>query len=189
MNKKITKYLSKKHNFTFLDKILIFYSNGYLKKVLINNNATEIEIYPIIKKENSIQIYFKYYNIFVIFDFKENYYEYCKYDSKCSPEEVEHSIVKAQYNDDFDIENFISEFIKLINQDERLNKSNILKKNKKKLYNVLSDISLIIPWIILGIIALCSYLTKKEIKLDAWFGIIIILSIVVWFIFDNKSKK
>lgn len=187
--KKIVKYLSKKKNYTFLDKILLLYSNGQLKKILISNNATEIEIYPSIKRENSIQIYFKYYNLFAILDFKENYYEYCKYAPKCSPEELENNIVKAQYNDDFSIEIFINEFIELINQDERLNKSKVLEKSKKKLYSVLSIVSLLIPWMILGIIALCSHFMKKEIKLNAWFGIIIILSIVIWFIFDNKSKK
>ena len=186
MNKKIINYLSKKNNHTFLDKILLFYSNGELKKELINNNATEIEIYPSIKKEKSIQIYFKYFNIFAILDFKEDYYEYCKYDSSCSPLEIENSIVKSEYTDEFAIDIFINESIKLIDQDERLNKSKLFKKSKKKIYSVLSIISLIIPWIILGIIALCSYLMKKEIKLDVWFGIITILSIVAWFIFDNK---
>lgn len=189
MSKKIIKYLSKKNNYTFLDKILLFYSNGQLKKVLINNNATEIEIYPSIKKENSIQIYFKYYNLFAILDFKEDYYEYCKYDSKCSPEELENNIVKVQYNDEFAIDIFINEFIKLIDQDERLNKSKVPKIAKKKSYSFLSIASLIIPWAILGIIVLCSYLIKKEIKLDVWFGIIIIISIIIWYIFDNKSKK
>ncbi len=189
MNKKVIKYLSNKHNYTFLDKILLFYLNAQLEKLLIDNNATDIEIYPSIKKEKSIQIYFKYYNMFVIFDFKENYYEYCKYDSNCSPRELEQSIVKTQYHDEFAINNFIKEFIKLIEQDERLNKSKILKKSKKKLYSVLSVISLIFPWILLGIILLCSYLIKKELKLGVWFGIIIILSVTAWFIFDNKSKK
>ncbi len=35
--KKIIKYLSKNQEYTFLDKILLFYSNGQLKKLLINN--------------------------------------------------------------------------------------------------------------------------------------------------------
>ncbi|CDC70889.1 unknown [Staphylococcus sp. CAG:324] len=189
MNKKVIKYLSNKHNYTFLDKILLFYSSGKLKKMLIDNNATDIDIYPSIKKENSIQIYFKYYNLFVVFNFKDSYYEYCKYDSKGSPEELEQSIVKMQYNDEFAIDIFIKEFIDLIEQDERLNKSINFKKNKNKLYSVLSVVSLIIPWIILGIISLCSYLVKKDLKLGVWFGIIIIFSIIAWFIFDNKSKK
>lgn len=189
MNKKVIKYLSNKHTYTYLDEILLFYASGKIEKMLIDNKATDIEIFPSIKKENSIQIYFKYYNLFVVFDFKENYYEYCKCDSKCSPEEIEHSIIKAQYNDEFAIDVFIDEFITLIEQDERLNKSDIVKISKKKLYSVLSIVSLIIPWIMLGIILLCSYLIKKEIKLGIWFGIILILSIVAWFIFDTKSKK
>lgn len=194
MNKKVAKYLNKKNNnnYTFLDKILSFYTSGQFEILLINNKATEIEFFPSIENKNSIQVYFNYYNLSAIIEFKEEYYEYCKYKPGCSPEELENSIIKEQYNDEFDIEIFIKSFIKTIDLDDnckKIKKSNIVKKGKKKLYSILSIVSLIMPWIILGIIALCSYIMQKDIKLNVWFGIIIVISIVFWAIFDEKSKK
>ena len=189
MNSKVIKYLSKKQQYSILDKILLFYSNGEFKKMLIDKQCTDIEFFPSIKKEKSIQIYFKYYNLFVIFDFKENYYEYCIYDSKCSPEEIEDNIIKTQYYNEFVIDIFIEEFIKLIEQDERLHKLYNVQKSKKKLYSVLSIIFLVFPCIMLGITSLCSFIMKKELKLGVWFGIISIFSIAAWFIFDYKSNK
>lgn len=167
----------------------MFYSSGQFKKILIDNNATEIEFFPSIKKENSIQVYFNYYNLSAIIEFKEEYYEYCKYKPGCSPKELENSIIKEQYNDEFDIDIFIKNFIKTIDQDANLKKSNVVKKRRKKLYSVLSLVSLMMPWIILGIIALCSYLTNKDIKINAWFGVLTVICIVLWALLDNKSEK
>ena len=189
MDKKIIKYLSKRSTYTNLDKVLLFYVSGQFNKVLNDNNATNIEFFPSIGKNNSIQVYFKYYNLFAILDFNENYYEYCKYEANCSAKELEDKIIKTQYNDDFDIEIVIKNFIQEIDNDKNLNKLYVNKKSQKKLYSILSIFSIIMPWIILGIIALCSYLMDKEIKLGAWFGIIIVIAIVLWYIFDNKSKK
>ena len=187
MNKRVLNYINKldESNYTFLDKILSFYASGQFEILLINNKATEIEFFPSIENKNSIQVYFNYYNLSAIIEFKEEYYEYCKYKPGCSSEELENSIIKEQYKDEFDIEIFIKSFIKTIDLDDNCKKSNIVKNNKKKLYSILSMLSLITPWIILGMIVLCSYIMPKDIKLNVWFGIIIVVSIVVWAIFDG----
>ncbi len=193
MNKRISNYLKniEKSKYTFLDKILFYYMSGQFYELLLKNNATEIEFFPSIKKTgNSIQIYFNYFNLSAILEFKEEYYEYCKYQPKCSAEELEYSIIKQQYDDEFDIRVFIINFIDLLNNDKRLiktKKSN--SKKRKKLYSAISIVALFIPWIILGMMILFSYAIKKDFKLNAWFALIVLISIVIWVIFDLKSKK
>jgi hypothetical protein len=195
MNKRVLHYLNSKEesNYTFLDKILSFYAKEKFQNLLSNNDVTEIEFFPSIKKSgNSIQIYFNYYNLSAILEFNEEWYEYCKYKLCCSVEEMESSIIRVQYNDDFAIEIFIEEFIKSLNDDSQLIKSkntNAKVKNKKKIYSIISIISLCIPILVIGILAIYSLVTDKAIDLNLWFSLIIIIPLIIWSIFDVKSKR
>jgi len=70
------------------------------------------------------------------------------------------------------------------------NKINITTpQSKKRLYTCISFLFLFFPFIIIGIIALLSYILKKDIKLNNWFILVFIVSIALWWIFSNKSEK
>lgn len=84
----------------------------------------------------------------------------------------------------------MEEFIKSIDTDEKCIKINITtQQRKKKLYTCISFLFLFLPFIIIGIIALLSYILKKDIKLNNWFILVFIVSIALWWIFSNKSEK
>ena len=192
MKKKALEYLkSKQDNNTFFDKVLYFYANEGLSNFLINNCATDIEISYSIKEEKSLFVSFNYYNVFAVLYFKEEYYEYCVCKSGCSPQELEKNIIKKGYDDKFDIAIFIENFIKNIESNEMFEKIknfNDVIQSRKKLYSIISIVSFLSPWIILGIIALLSHIMNQEIIINAWFGLIIIASIVLGTIFEAKSR-
>ena len=194
MSKKVAPYLKSKAklNYTNLDNILFFYMNNDFHRLLFDNNITDVEFMPIIKKGgNSLQVYIDYYNLSAILEFREEYYEYCKYISGCSSQELERSIVKASYNDEFDIEMFIKAFIKSLHNDTRLIKATNIgtkPKSKKKIYSVISIVSLCVPVVAIGIMS-AYVLLGQSIKLNGWFLLAIILPLISWFFFGVKSNK
>ena len=121
-----------------------------------------------------------------IMEFDDDFYDYCKYPRGCSEDELNQSILRKNYSDKFDIKMFVEEFIKSIDNDEI---NNTTSSRNKKIYTLISFISLFLPFIIIGIIALLSYILKTDIKLNNWFILVFIVSIVLWWIFDDKAKK
>lgn len=193
IKKELEKYLNSKdkNNYSNLDKIFLFYNNNEFYKILNYNGATNIEFYPTINsKEKSLQVYFNYYNMYAIMEFNEDSYDYCKYQRGCSEDEFNNSIISQNYDNKFDIKIFVEEFIKSIDTDEKCIKINITTpQRKKKLYTCISFLFLFFPFIIIGIIALLSYILKKDIKLNNWFILVFVVSIALWWIFSNKSEK
>lgn len=193
INKVLEKYLNSKDksNYSNLDKVFLFYNNDDFYNILKYSGATKIEFFPVIKSdEKSLQVYFNYYNMSAIMEFDDDFYDYCKYPRGCSEDELNQSILRKNYSDKFDIKMFVEEFIKSIDNDERCIKMNKTTSSRnKKIYTLISFISLFLPFIIIGIIALLSYILKTDIKLNNWFILVFIVSIVLWWIFDDKAKK
>lgn len=194
MHSRVLNYLNKKNptNYTQLDKILSFYANKKLEEVLLNMGVTKIEFFPSINKKNgnSIQIYFNYYNLSAILEFDEKCYDYCKYTPGCSAEELENCIVTSQYTNDFNIELFIKKFITTIEEDPRLVKSqnnNNIRNNK--LYKKIAFISLLIPSLLVSILAIYTLVLDTSVQLNEWFSLFIIIPLIIWVIFDDKSNK
>ena len=63
-------------------------------------------------------------------------------------------------------------------------------KKKKKTYSLIAWISLCLPILFYGSIALYCVITENSIKGNMWWGIFfIVIPLIVWFIFDVKSKR
>jgi hypothetical protein len=125
MNRKIVKYLKNKEitQYTALDNIFITYINGDLKELLNNYGFTKIEFFPKLSKgDKHFQIYFIYFNLRVIIEFRDLWFEYCIYAPYDSVDLIDKCIIRSNYNDDFNIETFINYLNTTINKDNRLKK-------------------------------------------------------------------
>lgn len=114
MNRKLLKYLKNKDKktYTHLDNILAFYAQGNLQDLLSLKNAYKLGFFTYInRKGNSIEIYCFYYNLCIVLEFREDYYEYCSYEPGCSVEELEKGIIRKVYDEDF---------FKSLNEDSQL---------------------------------------------------------------------
>ena len=200
MNKKVIKYLSKKNNYTVLDKILSFYASGEFERLLKDNNATEILFYPTIKKKNKlIEVYFKYFNTYVNINFAEENYIFNKYTEETPPdefpEEFDNSIKIEAYNDGFDIEVFIKNFIKNLESGEKFEKrmpniEEIARKEKKqKIYLLIARISFWMLMTFSVVTALYCIITGKSLHFDRWIEICWGILLITWCIFEIISTK
>lgn len=62
-------------------------------------------------------------------------------------------------------------------------------EKRKKIYSVISIVSLCFPFFIIGILAMYMFVMDKEIELNAWFSLVIIIPLILCSIFDIKSKR
>ena len=195
MNKKVLDYLNGKEetNYTHLDKILSFYVRKEFKNLLSKNGATKIEFFSTVNKRgNAVQVCFNYYNMSAILEFKEEGYEYCKYKPGCSAEEMENKIIRGQYKDDFSVKSFVEEFIKLLDDDSELVKSETVYvkiRKKKKMYSTIAFLTLVIPFLAISVLALYVFMTDAVIQVGYWAFLVIIVPLIICFIFDTKSKR
>lgn len=120
---KINKYLKSKEESQYnnLDRILKDYTEGRLKKLLGNYPYSEIEYYPhISKRGNLLQVDFRYHNLHINIEFDINGFDYITYLPGISAEDFEQGIIKKEYDDDFNIENFFADFHNMLQKDSRL---------------------------------------------------------------------
>ena len=120
---KINKYLKSKEESQYnnLDRILKDYTEGRLKKLLSNYPYSEIEYYPhISKRGNLLQVDFWYHNLHINIEFDINGFDYITYLPGISAEDFEQGIIKKEYDDDFNIENFFADFHNMLQKDSRL---------------------------------------------------------------------
>lgn len=188
--KELEKYFNSKdkNNYSNLDKIFLFYNDNEFYKILKFNGSENIEFHPIIKSnEKSLQVYFNYYNMSAIMKFDEDFYECCKYKRGCLVNEIDQSTVRKNYDNEFDIKLFVDEFIKSIDSDDRCIKSNDKHKNKK--YNVIAGFFLLLPIALAILMPYLSYVLNKKVELGIWIVPIAAICIILWAIFNKKSKK
>ena len=120
---KINKYLKSKEESQYnnLDRILKDYTEGRLKKLLSNYPYSEIEYYPHISKRGNLsQVDFRYHNLHINIEFDINGFDYLTYLPGISAEDFEQGIIKKEYDDDFNIENFFADFHNMLQKDSRL---------------------------------------------------------------------
>ncbi|MBO4988936.1 MAG: hypothetical protein J6D37_01255 [Clostridia bacterium] len=123
--RKITKYLNSKaeSEYTMLDRLLKQYLDGELEMVLKRYGFTKIEIFSKIgKRENDLQIYFRYYNFALDIDFSDRAFDYTAYLPGISAEEYENSIIRCNYEKNFSFEGFVARLQSELSQDTRLKK-------------------------------------------------------------------
>ena len=194
--RKVTNYLNSKaeSEYTKLDIILKQYVDGELEAILTKRLFSDIDILPIISKnDKGLEITLNYFNLGATLVFKESYYEYAVY----SPCEIleEESIVEIQYDKEFNVESAIDEIVENIKADKKLNTTNekteerLKHEKKKKVYKILARICFIFPFVVIGIITLCVTLSGTELSLGPWFGVAYILILLLSIFLNYKSHR
>lgn len=190
MKRKIENYLNSKDKIEYsnLDRIFELYLSGDIKKLL--SKYAGVRVYPTIDKlGRSIQLNYNYHNIYVVIDFFEDKYDVAIYHAGINADDLEKLIIDYDYPNNFSLEELINEIdIKIKNHPQLKDITSI--KKKKKTYSMIACISLSLPIIICGSIALYCIITENSVKGNIWWGIFfIVIPLIVWFIFDVKSKK
>ncbi|MBQ8298833.1 MAG: hypothetical protein IJX99_03045 [Clostridia bacterium] len=190
MNRRIENYLNSKgkSKYSNLDRIFELYLNGDIKKLLSKYEG--VEVYPTINKlGKTIQLNYNYHNIYVIIDFFEDRYNVVIYHVGINADDLEKLFIDYEYPNDFNLEKLIKEIDEKIKKNPKLKDTALIEK-KKKTYSVIAWISLCLPILICGSIALYCVITENSVKGNMWWGIFfIVIPLIVWFIFDVKSKR
>ena len=190
MKRKIENYLNSKDKIEYsnLDRIFELYLSGDIKKLL--SKYAGVGIYPTINKlGKTIQLNYNYHNIYVIIDFFEDKYNVVIYHAGINADELEKLFIDYDYQTNFSIEKLINEIDIKIKNHPKLKDITLIEK-KKKIYSIIAWISLCLPIIICGSIALYCIIMEKSVKVNMWWGIFfIVIPLIVWFIFYIKSKR
>mgnify|MGYP000584387351 FL=1 len=190
MKRKIENYLNSKDKIEYsnLDRIFELYLSGDIKKLL--SKYAGVGIYPTINElGKTIQLNYNYHNIYVIIDFFEDKYNVVIYHAGINAEELEKLFIDYDYQNNFSLEKLINEIDIKIKNHPKLNDITLIEK-KKKIYSVIAWISLCLPIIICGSIALYCIITENSVKVNMWWGIFfIVIPLIVWFRFYIKSKR
>lgn len=190
MKRKIENYLNSKdkNEYTNLDRIFEMYFNGELKKILSIYEG--VKIYPSIYQDiKTIQLNYNFKNIYVTIDFFEDKYSVVIYDAETNAEELEKLSTDYAYPKNFNLEQLIKEIDEKIKKHPKLKDTSLIEK-KKKTYSLIAWISLCLPILICGSIALYCVITENSIKGNLWLGIFfIVIPLIVWLVFDVKSKR
>ena len=190
MKRKIENYLNSKgeREYSHLDRIFELYLSGYIKKLLFG--YVGVGIYPTINKlGKTIQLNYSYCNIHVIIDFFKDKYNVVVYYAGINEDDFEKLFVDYEYSTDFNLEKLIKEIDETIKNHPKLRNTTLIEK-KKKIYSLIAWISLCLPILFFGIIALYCVITKDSVKGNMWWGIFfIVIPLIIWFTFDVKSKR
>ena len=159
MKRKIENYLNSKDKIEYsnLDRIFELYLSGDIKKLL--SKYAGVGIYPTINKlGKTIQLNYNYHNIYVIIDFFEDKYNVVIYHAGINADELEKLFIDYDYQNNFSLEKLINEIDIKIKNHPKLKDITLIEK-KKKIYSVIAWISLCLPIIICGSIALYCIIT------------------------------
>lgn len=190
MKRKINNYLNTKgkSEYSNLDRIFELYLSGDIKNLL--SKYAGVGVYPTINKlGKTIQLNYNYHNIYVIIDFFEDKYNIVVYYAGINADDLEKLFIDYKYPADFKLEELIKEIDEKIKNHPKLEDTTLIEK-KKKTYSVIAWISLFLPILICGTIALYCVITENSVKINMWWGMFfIVIPLIVWFIFDVKSKR
>lgn len=190
MKRKIENYLNSKdeNEYSNLDRIFELYLSGDIKKLL--SKYAGVGVYPTINKlGKTIQLNYNYYNIYVIIDFFEDNYNIVVYHAGINVDDLEKLFIDYEYPNDFNLEKLIKEIDEKIRDHPKLKDTTLIEK-KKKAYSLIALISLCLPILICTGITLYYVITKNSVKGNMWLAIFFIaIPLIVWFIFDVKSKR
>lgn len=190
MRRKIANYLNSKEKYEYnnLDKIFESYLSGDIKRLL--SKYSGVGIYPTINElGKTIQLEYNYNNIYVIIDFFEDKYNAVVYYAGITANDLNKLYIDYDYQDDFNLETIIKEIDEKIKKHPKLKDTTLVVK-KKNICSLIAWISLCLPILICGSIALYCVITDNSVKGNMWWGILfIVIPLIVWFIFDVKSKR
>lgn len=190
MKRRIANYLNSKEKIEYnnLDKIFDLYLNGNVKKLL--SKYEKVSIYPTVNPfGDNIQFNYHFHNICVIIDFFENKYEVAVFPTSIAANNLDKIAINHDYPSDFSLEKLIKEIDGIIKSHPNL-KDITSKEKKKKIYSLISCISLYLPFIICLGIGLYCVITESTVKGNVWWVIfLIVIPLTTWFIFDVKSNR
>ena len=95
--------------------------------------------------------------------------------------------IDYDYQEDFNLGKLIEEIDGKIKNHPKLKDTTSIEK---KTYSLIAWISLCLPILIWSSIGLYCVITENSFKANMWWGIFfIVIPLIVWFIFDVKSKR
>ena len=190
MKRKIENYLNSKdkNEYRNLDKIFELYLSGDIKKLL--SKYAGVGVYPTMNKlGKTIQLNYNYHNIYVIIDFFEDKYNVVVYHDGINANDLEKLFIDYDYQEDFNLEKLIKEIDEKIKNHPKLKDTTLIEK-KKKTYFIIALISFCIPIIFLVVMTLYCFITGKSVQGNVyWLIFLIVIPLIVWLIFDKKSKN
>lgn len=190
MRKMVEKYLTTKKysDYTNLDKLFELYLSGYIYKLL--SKYDKVEIRCIVNKSNKmLQVQYQFHNLFVVIDFFDDKYNAVVYYSGITANSLDKLIIDYEYTTDFTIEKLIEEIDEQLRNHPQLKDITLVEKKKKR-YSFIATISLGLPFLILVSIGLYCIITKESVQGNVlWIIFFTVIPLIVWFIFDIKSKK
>lgn len=190
MKRKIENYLNSKdkNEYSNLDKIFELYLSGDIKKLL--SKYAGVGVYPTMNKlGKTIQLNYNYHNIYVIIDFFEDKYNVVVYHDGINANDLEKLFIDYDYQEDFNLEKLIKEIDEKIKNHPKLKDTTLIEK-KKKTYFIIALISFCIPIIFLVVMTLYCFITGKSVQGNVyWLIFLIVIPLIVWLIFDKKSKN
>lgn len=190
MKGKIKKYLEskEKNKYNNLDRILEMYLTGEIKKLL--SKYAGVGIHTSFYKDNkTIQLNYNFNNIHVIIDFFEETYNVVIYPSGIVTDDLEKLSIDYDYHEKFDLRILLENIATKIKNHPKLKDTTLIQK-KRKTYSIIALISLYLPIVINGSIALYCFTNDITIKGNFLWGIFfIIIPLIIWCIFDVKSKR
>lgn len=186
-NRKLFK-IQRKKEYSNLDKIFELYLSGDIKKLL--SKYAGVGVYPTMNKlGKTIQLNYNYHNIYVIIDFFEDKYNVVVYHDGINANDLEKLFIDYDYQEDFNLEKLIKEIDEKIKNHPKLKDTTLIEK-KKKTYFIIALISFCIPIIFLVVMTLYCFITGKSVQGNVyWLIFLIVIPLIVWLIFDKKSKN
>lgn len=190
MKRKLEKYLNskEKNSYTVLDNIFEMYLNGKINDLLSSYEG--VKVYLSFNEDfKTIQIVYNLNNIYVTIDFFEDKYNFAVYHAGITENELEKLFIDYDYPENFNLKQLLEEIDVKIKNHPKLKDTMLLKK-KKKIFSIIAWVSLILPIVILGSIGLYCVISDNSLKLNIWWGLLlIVIPLIIWFIFDVKSKR
>lgn len=190
MKRKLEKYLNskEKNSYTVLDNIFEMYLNGKINDLLSSYEG--VKVYLSFNEDfKAIQIVYNLNNIYVTIDFFEDKYNFAVYHAGITENELEKLFIDYDYPENFNLKQLLEEIDVKIKNHPKLKDTMLLKK-KKKIFSIIAWVSLILPIVILGSIGLYCVISDNSLKLNFWWGLLlVIIPLIIWFIFDVKSKR
>lgn len=190
-NSKVKKYLGTKNieDYTQLDVLLSKYYNGELSSLLSKYKFTKTDVFPKISKEgNCIDICLLLQNITANISLTENTVEYSIIPVHSTIKLVEDNTVEFMYDLDFSFEELLKLlYEKMKNHDKIKDISQQIKK--EKIFNVFSNMCLIIPFAFISLMVVLVVGFKFTIMLNFTWVLFFIIIPLILHVFLKKYKK
>lgn len=191
MRKKLVNYLASKpeEEYSPLDKIFKAYADGKVAQLLSQCSFYDTQItFQIVKNDNSLQIDGKYYNLAVNISFMERGYEYAIYPLDKNVKSIEDRFETHVYEEGDTAESILA----ILHEKVKVHPELVvgpIPKNRRKLYALLSAFFFLLPFIVVGGMALYGFINDVSVYGDWWMVILFLGSVFLGNHFYYKTRK